>query len=237
MSRSRIVITLFLAVLSLGYIAAISNLYLAHHDADLKPELTIEDIKTHFHGDPSLTRLTIMINTDMRQYLETEEEKIAIEEWVAAGASESGYLDIRHIFQNRCIRCHDMFGKAEFAPLTTYDEVTKYTSPAQGVSWGHIARLSHQHFFGMGLLFGAVGYLLLQTGRTKLKSLVTSMAFTAIIADVGGWSLTKLHPDFAWLTAVAGALHGMLFVVMVAWIVFEIWFGSVDESPRGSLQQ
>jgi len=219
-----IVYSLFISVIAAGYVAALINLYLSHERADLIPGMTLQDVVTHFHGSASVTRLTHMINTSMRQYLETDDEKHAIEEWVGRGASEVEYPSVRPIFQNRCIKCHDMFGKAEFAPLTTLDEIHRYTAAKEGVSWSHIARVSHQHLFGMGLIFWSIGLILFRTPRIMtFKSILLALALISVFVDIAGWSLTKLHPGFALLVVGAGALHAACFAVIAMVCLYEMW--------------
>ncbi len=219
-----IVYTLFIVVIAAGYGAALTNLYLSHERADLVPGLTLQDVIAHYHGSPSVTRLTQMINTSMRQHLESDDEKRSIEEWVGRGATEAEYPVVRPIFQARCIRCHDMFGKAEFAPLTTLDEIHRYTSAKEGVTWSHIARVSHQHLFGMGLVFWSIGLILFRTPRAMTtKSALLSLAFISVIVDIAGWSLTKLHAGFAVLVVGAGAVHAVCFAVIAVFCLYEMW--------------
>ena len=220
---NKIVWLLFLLLLSLGYLSALINLYLTHEMADMQPGLTINDIRVHFHGSPTLTKLTLMINGPMRQYLDSDAEKTQIETWVAAGAKADDYLTVRPIFQDRCIRCHDLFGKAEFRPLTTFEEVSVVTKPSEGQSWQRLAKLSHQHFLGMALVFfGVLTVLFRNPSRMKLKLWLAAAAFMAVGGDILGWWLTKLYPIFAYLVAGFGAAHGMLFFFMVFLCVWDI---------------
>jgi hypothetical protein len=220
----RFVITLFLITLGLGYVSALTNLYLTHRSADGQPGLTVSDVITQFRGNPSVTRLTSMINGPMRQYLKSDMKKERIEQWVLSGADDAGYLEIRDVFQDRCISCHDEFGKAEFAPLTTFEEVSSFAEPDTGISWNRLARLSHQHFFGMGLIFFALGVILFQSpGRIRLKSWLLVCGYAAIILDVCGWSLTKLSSGFAYLVVVSGMVHAVCFAVIVLICLSDVW--------------
>lgn len=228
--RKNFVFSLFLCVIAFGYCAALINLYLSHAMADLSPGLTVNDVIAHYHGSSKVTRLTYMINSTMRQYLETDIEKNRLEEWVEAGASLEGYSETRSIFQSRCIRCHDMFGKAEFAPLTTLEEIHRYTRPATGVSWLHIAKLSHQHLFGMGFIFFTTGLVLFRSHRAQtLKTILLSIAYISVLLDIAGWSLTKLNSAFAFLVIGSGTVHAVCFAAIVLICLIEMWILKSNE--------
>jgi hypothetical protein len=224
--KHRTFYTLILIVLAAGYLAANLTLYLSHRDVDGQPGLTVSDVVTRFHGNPRLTRLTQMINGPMRKNLESEEQKRAIEEWVWSGADEAGYEEVvRPILQKQCVRCHDMFGKAEFAPLTTYEEVKSKAEPHRGITWLKLARLSHEHFFGMGLICFGAGFTLLRSDRwLRWKHRLVAGAFLSILGDIGGWWLTKLAAPFAWLVIVSGGLQVAFFAAIFCLAVYEMWF-------------
>lgn len=224
LGKTRLVYCGFLLILCCGYAAAALNLYFTHHNLDGDPALTVNDIVTHFHGNKLVTKLILMINGAMRKNLDNDEQKLAIERWVADGSTREGFDRVEEIFKSQCIRCHDAFGEAEFAPLTTYEEVIKYTQPHQGISWARIAKLSHQHLFGMGFIFFLTGLVLFRTERRpRLKTGLILISYLAILADIGGWWLTKLSAPFAYLVLAGGALSGICFTAMVIIACYEIW--------------
>jgi hypothetical protein len=223
--KKRVFYTLFLIAMSLGYIAALINLYMTHQLDDLKPGLTIDDVITNFHGNKNVTRLTFMINNKMKQFLANDDQRIAIQDWVAAGATEEGYMETtREIFETRCVKCHSLFGESSFAPLTTYEEVKTKTVPYEGRSWNFIARLSHQHFLGMSFIIFCTAMIMFTSDRwMKLKVFLASLGMIGIIGDVGGWGLTKLWGSFAYLIIAANALHSASFAAMVLLCLYELW--------------
>lgn len=202
---------------------------------DGKPGVSYRDVVIDFHGDPMMNRLVQMINGPMRKNLETEQEKIAIEQWVEEGATREGYKEIDWIFKKRCIKCHDLFGEAEHAPLTSYEEVVKHTKGHEGKSWQHIAELSHQHFFGIGLIFFGIGLVLFQTKRwLKLKVILTCLGFLTILTDIGSWWLAKLYSPFAAVIMGSGAVQGVAILLIVLVSLYEMWFARTSGTGESS---
>ena len=96
----KLLITLFLIVLSSGFV--VSELYLMHTTemADGKPGMSLDDITFTFYGDKTRTRLKSQALGPMKKYFSSEEEpeKLTADEqadmqkliaWNDAGAPEA----------------------------------------------------------------------------------------------------------------------------------------------------
>ncbi|MCC6159386.1 MAG: hypothetical protein IT350_15150 [Deltaproteobacteria bacterium] len=217
----------FALVVGLGYLAALTNLFLTHHDADLKPGLGPGDIVARYHGDPAVTRLSYMATGSMRKHFKgNADEYRALMDWVAAGGKEDAYEPVGEIIEARCEKCHSDIGKASFAPMTSYEEVAVFLAPNEGITWQRLAMLSHQHFFGMGLLCLSLSLILWnQTGYpARLKIALTCLGFMGMIGDIGGWWLTKLAAPFAFVTLGGGAMTGMFFGLGIVLVWYDLVF-------------
>ncbi|MCZ7581995.1 MAG: hypothetical protein M5R36_00970 [Deltaproteobacteria bacterium] len=218
---------LFALVIGLGYLTALATLVLSHIGADGDPAFSNHDIVVSFAGDPKLTRLTVMVKGTMREHLKTEDELNTILGWVDAGALEKDFPPVYDVMDKRCQKCHNPFGKASFAPLTTYEEVAEFTGPNTGMSFDRLANLSHQHLFGMGLLVLALSLVLwFQTPfGGMIKTALVLLGFGGEICDIGGWWLMKLSPHFLYMTLAGGAMMGTFFGVTIALIWYDVVFG------------
>ncbi|MBZ0273919.1 hypothetical protein K8I61_17910 [bacterium] len=225
---------MFALVLGLGYLTALANLFFSTHEADLKPGMSLRDIEVRFHGDPTMTRLKYMVLGDMREHLETEDELNTILEWLDAGAREKTFGPVMEVLDNRCVNCHNPLGKSSFRPLTEYDEVAIVTKPDEGMPWDRLATISHQHFFGMGLLALAMSWILWnQTSIPhRAKTGLVLMGFIGVILDVGGWWLTKLNESFAVVVAGAGGLSGLFYGLAIAIIWWDLLKTARDPMPE-----
>jgi hypothetical protein len=222
---------LFALVLGFGYLSALVNLYFAVHLADGKPGLTVRDIVVKYYGDRDETLLGTMVQGSMRENLKDDTQLKVILDWLKGGATQATFAPVKAILDEQCVKCHNPFGTALFRPLTTFEEVAKTTTPNMGMAWGQIARISHQHFFGIGLLCFVVGWLLLQTPlpRQFVAGLLV-FGFVGMTIDLLGMWLTKLSPHWAFTIVLGGAMTGLYFGIGVFTIWWDFFFGKNDAS-------
>ncbi len=133
-TAAKLLLTLFLALVGFGYLAALGNLYHQYQMADGKEGLTLEDLRVTFHGmevtvepDSSLpptaakSRMLEMVEPggDMRKQVSKggPEAIRALEQWLQRGAVESefrraglvqaGDPSAEQVIQRHCLRCHN----------------------------------------------------------------------------------------------------------------------------------
>lgn len=131
---AKVLLTLFLLVVGPGFLVASANIYLQHRDADLSPEMTIDDLRRTFHGlEKEVTpEATILVNStmleqirpggDMREYLEPGGEPAirALTTWLEAEAKEDDFTvtDLaqagdpspKDVIAKYCVECHNADG-------------------------------------------------------------------------------------------------------------------------------
>ena len=56
-----------------------------------------------------------------------------------------------------------------------------------------------------------------------IKIIVIALPFAFLIVDVLSWWLTKLHPNFAWLTIIGGIGYSLASLFMWAVSMYEMW--------------
>lgn len=91
-------------------------------------------------------------------------------------------------------------------------------------SFKNLVAVGHFHLFGMAsFFFGMVLMGLFTSLSLKAKTWAVSMPFVAVIVDNLSFMITRFGgPQFAYLTALAGALMGVCFSVLWIAIVLEI---------------
>lgn len=88
----KLVVSLTLIVLGLGYLIATVNLYLTYSLTDGETGLTPGDLKRAFYGNRDNTKLAGKINGgSMEQFLPKAGEKEKILSWIQDGADREGY--------------------------------------------------------------------------------------------------------------------------------------------------
>jgi len=222
----KLIVSLFVISMGYAYLFAQINLHLNTRGADGKTEglTSIQDIVITYHGDRTKTRLGTKINGSMRQYLPTEDDKVAIEEWIAAGRTEEGYHRIEYIFQDNCVRCHPYDERPDY-PLETYEQVRAAAGPDRGPSVAHLARFTHFHAFGMGIFSLLLALVFsLSSFSPMLRAIGCVLPFAAMLTDITSWWLTKLvSPVFAYTVFLGGALMGVAFAWIILGSLYDMW--------------
>ena len=120
----KIVFTLFLVMIGIAYLVSMFNLYLTYHLTDGKPELSIDEVRRAFYGQRNQTLLASKIDGgNMEQFLPFPGEKQAILSWLQDGSTQEGYENIKYIFEDRSVTCHQPKRLMWKRPLITYELV------------------------------------------------------------------------------------------------------------------
>lgn len=136
----KLLLSLFLAIVGVGYLVAIANIYHSHTMADGRPGLSFDDIRAVYAGvevsrtakDVVPSRMLTMLRGAMRQYVEDDADFEILEKWLKAGGTREGLeqgeprMTPDRVMIRNCLRCHaqgsgeEIAGRAPFGP----DELT-----------------------------------------------------------------------------------------------------------------
>ena len=120
----RLLNTLFIMLLSVGYLFAMTMLYIAVSVEDGKPGLSMEDIAIKYHGEYSTTRLEQALGGVMMSN-RTDDENKKIVMWIKAGAEKARFQEeIKPIFEAKCVSCHSPDSGMNIPDLTDYGKVS-----------------------------------------------------------------------------------------------------------------
>jgi hypothetical protein len=219
----------FLIVVGIGYLTALSLLFLV----DIKPNLgakksVVEDISEQYHGLPSNTRLEMALKGPMAIMASPDERK-RIFNWIHTGATKKGYAAVAPIFKNNCMSCHNPQINRSLPPLSGYDEIKKLVKTDTGEDIVSLARVSHIHLFGISLIFMLTGGIFaLSETPVWLRVALVVIPYLTIIMDIGSWWLTKyLDPTFAYVVLIGGAGMGLALAAQIFIPLWEMWIDPV----------
>jgi hypothetical protein len=94
----RILNTVFLLTIGLGYLAAIANMYYTHQGLDGKAGISIDDVMISYYGSNSQTRLGTAIKGIMAPNLKYKSDQDVILSWIHTGADEENYHKKLNLF-------------------------------------------------------------------------------------------------------------------------------------------
>lgn len=213
----------YLLAIGLGAILASAQILFTHGMADGKLGLSIDDIVYSYHGDPTHSKIETKLNGSMRDKASSV-DKLKIIKWVRSGAPEDQWQsDMKTIFYSNCVSCHSTIpGIPDF---TYYENVKQVAKIDKGASPTSLTKISHIHIFAISFIFFINGLIFSLSIYIKqwIKVSAVILPFLFLIIDVFSWWLTKLAPEFAWLTIVSGI--GYSLCAMFTWFVsmYQMW--------------
>ncbi len=221
----RILNSLFLLTILLGYLFSLGQIYFTHQGRDGRPGLSIDDVAIAYHGIPDQTRLAAAIKGPMAGNLKSPADKEIILDWVAAGAQREIYDSrVAPILQRDCLVCHSPDSGMQVPSLTSYEQVVKLTEADRGASLPSLVRISHIHLFGIAFILFFVGKLfVLCEMPTWMKRLTIGVPFLSLLIDIFAWYLTRESASFAYLLVFSGALMGLSLIFQVLMSLYQMW--------------
>ena len=217
--------TMFLLCIGIGYLFAMFHLYFSHQGRDGVPGLSVEDVRIAYYGEHHQTRLGAAINGSMGGNLERPEQKQIILDWVDQGGERDSFEErIQPILSSNCIMCHSAASGMGLVSLESYEKVIELTSMDTGASAQSLVRVSHIHLFGIAFILFLVGRVfILCEMPVMIKRVTVAIPFLAMLVDIASWYVTKVFPQFAWVVVISGALMGISFMSQIAISVYQMW--------------
>lgn len=223
----RILNTVFLLTIGLGYLAALANMYYTHQGLDGKAGLSVEDVVISYYGSSTQTRLGTAVKGIMAPNLKIKSDQDVILKWIHAGADEEGYnQNIAPILNRDCIMCHTPSINPSLPNLTNYAGVSE-VSHGGGATIPTLIRISHIHLFGIAFILFFIGKIfLLCEINVYVKRVAMVVPFAAMLLDVVSWFITKSIPGFAYVVILSGALMGISMGLQILLSIYQMWFFS-----------
>ncbi|MDD2914624.1 MAG: hypothetical protein PHP70_04825 [Gallionella sp.] len=217
--------TSFLLLVGLGYLMAISYLYVTHVNNDKQPGLSVEDVANSYYGNRSGTRLEAAIRGSMAGNIDEADREVMVA-WLKDGAEQEHFdKDIKPILQKNCLACHVQSSGMNLPDFSTYEGIHKLAEVDTGMSIASLLKLSHIHLFGISLLLFAVGSIFIQSEvNVWFKRTLVLSPMVAVFVDVLSWFLTKYDSHYAIVVIVAGGVLGGSMALQLLISLYQIWF-------------
>ncbi len=224
----------YLLVIGIGLCMAGLQIMLTHGMADGKIGLSKNDIVYSYYGDKDNSKLASKLNGSMidKAPLAVRQDII---QWAVEGAPEDKWEShYKGVFAQHCVMCHSQIpGIPNF---TKYEEVKKVAASNQGATISGLTRVSHIHLFGISFIFFFIGLIFSFAVNVpkKLKIIAIAFPFAFLIIDVLSWWLTKLSPNFAWLTIIGGIGYSLASTYMWCVSMYQMFILSRDGKIYGN---
>ncbi|RMF56940.1 MAG: hypothetical protein D6743_19625, partial [Calditrichaeota bacterium] len=160
----------------------------------------------------------------MAQFLPFPGEKEEILSWLQDGATQEGYEKIKHIFEDRCVTCHQPKRLMWKRPLTTFEQVKEVAVVDRGEPIALWARVAHTHLMSLAVVFFCLSIIFSFCGvKQKYKAFFMPLPFVALFLDFGARALIKFVPAFVYVMVGTGALMGLSMMVLTLAPLYEMW--------------
>lgn len=219
---TKILFTLFLLLIGIGYTMSIVYLLLAEVTPHQKMGMdAVQGVVHKYYGKRDATKLQSSLRGEMGDFI-TPAERGTIAKWVSGGATRKGYASVEPILARNCLACHGEGGQTP--RLTTYEDVIVLTKADLGESIRRLAAVSHVHLFGMAIIFVLTGLIFsLCELREGIKAVVVSTPFLAMLLDIGSWWLTHYETIFAYTVIAGGVLLSAAVPIQICVPVYQMW--------------
>ncbi len=220
----------FLATMGLGYLVALTYLFLLDVEPHKKMGMNlVQATIIKYYGTRGTTPLEVVLNGSMAEKIDPAERAEVIA-WIRDGAAATAYEKVQPLFAKNCLSCHSKDSGYLIPPLTSYEEVVRLAEVDLGQSMRALARVSHVHLFGMSFIFLLTGLIFaLSEINERLRLVLVALPFVAIWLDIGSWWLTKYQPVFAYTVIIGGALMGLALAVQILVSLWEMWLKRIDD--------
>ncbi len=223
---SKLTITALLAVAGVGYLLGFLNIYLSYSPVDQKPGMSLQDISMSFYGSRGGTKLEKSIDGSMKQYFSSDADYQAVKGWLAAGAAEGDFEQVKPIVDSSCSTCHSADAAVAGAVTESYADLAPLLKQDTGKSVPRLVSLSHTHVLAaLPVIFLLVFIFSFTRYPEVLKGIVMVFSSLAILLDVGSWWLAKLSPALAALVILGGVSLAVSFLALIALSFVDLWFG------------
>ncbi len=218
--------TMFLITIGVGYLFALLNLYYTHQGRDGEPGLSVKDVTLAYYGSHNQTRLGAAINGPMAPNLPNAAAKTTILDWIQHGATKEEFeAKVNPILQNNCVMCHSVESGISGIPhFDSYEHVFELTATDTGATIPALVRVSHIHLFGIAFILFLIGRIfILCELPVMFKRILVAAPFAFLLLDISSWFITKIIPDFAYVVVGAGAVVGITFGMQLVISIYQMW--------------
>jgi hypothetical protein len=227
----RMVYTMALLVLGLGYLFAMIQVFTVHAGRDGDPMLSANDLRIAYSGNPDGTKLESALRGPMADMLPAEKREV-IFAWLHNKATQEEFdAKIGPILQEHCVACHSPEANPHLPDLRNFEGASTVAAADSGVNIPTLVRVSHIHMFSITFIFFIVSTIFTHAYVKPLwlKCVVIVLPFLTIIMDIFSWYLTKVMPGFAWMVIISGALMGVSFTIQWVVSMYQMWLYKVPE--------
>ena len=233
----RLGVTGVLLTLAMGQWAGL--FYMSHHydKRDERPGLTVDDIKSAYHGLPPRSPMLGALDRGHPDTLKKGERDVLVK-WLKSGKINENYdnpdlgdASPKEIIAGSCVKCHssragDDQAAARAIPLDSLTDIRKSAESAEiyPVPPIGIAASMHAHAPALACWVLALSALALMTRwRRGVVGFTVGATGLALFADLAAWWVSRKFEAFVHVLIGAGAVLQAGLAVLTLMILIDLW--------------
>jgi len=235
--------SLFLFTIGIGYLFALTHMYYTHQMRDGKAGMSVDDVIIAYYGSQDQTRLGSAINGGpMESNLKYSADRDTLLRWLATDKTPSDFKStVAPILNRDCVMCHSPQINPSLPNLTNYEGVMEVASSKAAPLPG-LVKVSHIHLFGIAFILLFVGRIFIYCEMsTSLKRVIIVIPFISMLIDTLSWFITRGYPSFAYVVIASGALMGISMGAQIVISLYQMWFEqgklALSASQQATLSQ
>lgn len=225
----------------IGLITSAMHLYWHYERRDERAGLTIDDLKSAYHGIDAPSPLIQALERGHPETLAKADQE-ALLAWLKGDKVGENYdnLDLgdaapAEIVGRTCLSCHARNAGTPVPPMLDYwDDVKKvaFAVKIEPVPVKIVAMSAHAHALSMAPLTALVGLLAIATAfPRKLTGGLFGLAGVGLALDLGAWWLARMDDRWVYVIAAAGGVYNLAMGLMVVITLLELWRPKMGARP------
>ncbi|MAJ28427.1 hypothetical protein CBD41_03275 [bacterium TMED181] len=227
-----------------GLFASFQHMKNHYSDRDAKPEFSIDDVVSAYHGLDSPAPLKVALEKGHPETL-PEAQKTILLNWLNGDRvlmkydSEDWPEVPADILDEYCLSCHtrDQAESQGIPALEYFDDIQKLvvSRKVEKTPDEILAASTHAHALSMSIQGIVVLLLALLTAwSTRSVSFLCALMGLGLLGDISGWWLARYSPAFVTLIMVSGAAYSGVQALLLGGILWDTWFGSAKSESTDS---
>lgn|GEM_PF-1030159 len=221
----KVAFSLFLGSMLFGLFLAEAYLVLRLSGSESKVP-GVKKVQEHFFVKKH-PLLRIAIDGSMKEYVETQEERQMLLDFMEKKAPKEMYEEekFKEFLEYSCIDCHSPDGEASFADFTKFENLKEVAIFTYRPYLKKRLRIAHPHMLAIPLLLLPIVLALAFTPLTEKWKLVwMSLPLIGVLLDISFWFVTMVYPWGAYFIMLGGAMTIGGALCAIGLNLYYLWF-------------
>lgn len=240
----RLALTLLVLTIVGGFAASGLHMVDRYANRDQQPGLSMDDLVGAFHGITTAAPMARALDTGHPDEIEgaalLDTDRRILQDWLAGDRISEDFdnLDLGdsapvEILDRNCLECHSRQATAGDGvgltiPMDFWDDVQRlaFSRRIEPNSTEIVIASTHTHALSLAVLLCVIIGLAAATrwSTYRLIQALMLVAAAGLLADIGGWWLTRFNGTFAYMIVIGGLAFALATAILLLVILSDLWW-------------